>query len=97
MPYKVVFTDYYYPTLDEERQIFAGTHIEIVDGNGRLSGEIELLARDGGGARTIRDGAPSSEILQTGGLPPRVLIAGVRRQVAGAGPGERCPLLEWLQ
>ena len=32
MPHKVVFTDYYYPTLDEERKVFVGTNIKIVDG-----------------------------------------------------------------
>jgi len=34
MPHKVLITDYYYPTLDEERRVFAETGIEICDGTG---------------------------------------------------------------
>jgi hypothetical protein len=38
MPHKVVFADYY-PTLDEERKVFVGTNIEIVDCNGMCGTE----------------------------------------------------------
>ncbi len=41
---KVVITDYYYPTLIEEQRVFANTGIEIVDGNGRCTGEDDILA-----------------------------------------------------
>jgi D-3-phosphoglycerate dehydrogenase / 2-oxoglutarate reductase len=44
MSHKVVFTDYYYPSLDEERKVFAGTGIEIVDGKGRCVSEQDTIA-----------------------------------------------------
>jgi D-3-phosphoglycerate dehydrogenase / 2-oxoglutarate reductase len=44
MPHKVLITDYYYPTLDEERRVFAGTGIEIVDGNGRCTSAEDVVA-----------------------------------------------------
>jgi D-3-phosphoglycerate dehydrogenase / 2-oxoglutarate reductase len=44
MPHKAVFTDYYYPSLDEERRVFAGTGIEIVDGKGRCVTEQDTIA-----------------------------------------------------
>ncbi len=44
MPHKVLITDYYYPTLDEERRVLAGTGIEIVDGNGRCGSPEAVVA-----------------------------------------------------
>ena len=44
MPHKVLITDYYYPTLDEERRVFAETGIEICDGNGRCKTPEDVIA-----------------------------------------------------
>jgi D-3-phosphoglycerate dehydrogenase / 2-oxoglutarate reductase len=44
MRYRVLITDYFYPTLDEERRVFAGTPIEIVDGNGRCTTPADVIA-----------------------------------------------------
>ena len=44
MPYRVLITDYYYPTLDEERRVFEGTGIEICDGNGRCKTPEDVIA-----------------------------------------------------
>ncbi len=44
MPRQVLITDYYDPTLDEERKVFAGTDIRIVDGNGRCQSEDDVIA-----------------------------------------------------
>ena len=41
---KVLITDYYYPTLDEERRVFAETGIEICDGNGRCKTPEDVIA-----------------------------------------------------
>ena len=44
MPHKVLITDYYYPTLDEERRVLEGTGIEICDGNGRCNTADDVIA-----------------------------------------------------
>jgi D-3-phosphoglycerate dehydrogenase len=44
MPHKVLITDYYYPTLDEERRVFEGTGIEICDGSGRCNTADDVIA-----------------------------------------------------
>jgi D-3-phosphoglycerate dehydrogenase len=46
--FKVVITDYYYPSLTEERQVFADTGIEIVDCNEKCRTEDDVIkyARD---------------------------------------------------
>jgi D-3-phosphoglycerate dehydrogenase len=41
--YQVVITDYYYPTLDEERKVLAETGIEIVDCNGKCKTEDDVI------------------------------------------------------
>ena len=47
MPRQVLITDSYYPTLDEERRVFADTDIEIVDANGRCKSEDDVIALGG--------------------------------------------------
>lgn len=44
MRHKVVITDYYYPNLNEERKVFAGTGIEIIDCNGKCKSEDDVIA-----------------------------------------------------
>jgi D-3-phosphoglycerate dehydrogenase len=41
--FKVVITDYYYPSLAEERQVLADTGIEIVDCNGKCKTEDDVI------------------------------------------------------
>ena len=43
MSYSVVVTDYYYPTLAEERKVFAGTGIDIADCNGKCVDEANVI------------------------------------------------------
>jgi D-3-phosphoglycerate dehydrogenase / 2-oxoglutarate reductase len=43
VPFKVVITDYYYPTLNEERRVFENTGIEIVDCNGKCGDEQQVI------------------------------------------------------
>ncbi len=43
MSYKVVITDYYYPDLEQERKVFSGTDIEIVDCNGKCKSEEDVI------------------------------------------------------
>lgn len=44
MGFKVVITDYYYPNLDEEKKVFADSGIEIIDCNGKLQTEEQVMA-----------------------------------------------------
>jgi D-3-phosphoglycerate dehydrogenase len=44
MFYKVVVTDYNYPNLEEEEEVFKGTNIEIFDANGKCRTEDDVLA-----------------------------------------------------
>jgi len=48
MPYKVVITDYYYPTLEQEKKVFKNTDIQIYDCNGKCKTENDVIkyARD---------------------------------------------------
>jgi len=41
--YKVVITDYYYPDLNEEKKVFNGTGIKIVDCNGKCKTEEDVI------------------------------------------------------
>jgi len=41
--YKVVFADYYYPNLEIEKKVLAGSGIEVVDGNGKCDSEAKLI------------------------------------------------------
>ena len=43
MSYKVLITDYYYPDLEQERQVFQGTDIEIFDANGKCTTEDDVI------------------------------------------------------
>ncbi len=48
MSFKVLITDYYYPDLKQEKAVFEGSDIVIVDGNGKCSSEHDVitLAKD---------------------------------------------------
>ena len=41
--YKVIITDYYYPNLNEERKVFEGTGIEIIDCKGKCKNEEDVI------------------------------------------------------
>jgi len=43
MGFKVAFTDYYYPDLSAEREVFSGTGIEIADYNGKCKTEEDTI------------------------------------------------------
>ena len=43
MPHKVLLTDHYHPTLDEERRVLKGAGIEICDGNGRYKTADDVI------------------------------------------------------
>jgi D-3-phosphoglycerate dehydrogenase / 2-oxoglutarate reductase len=43
MSYKVLITDYYYPTLNEEKKVFTDTGIDIVDGKGICNNEDDVI------------------------------------------------------
>jgi len=68
VPHKVLVTDYYYPTLDEERRVFEGTGISIVDGNGRCKCATDVIALGADADAVITQFVPiTREILD--GLP----------------------------
>lgn len=41
--YKVLITDYYYPSLNEETKVFADTGIDILDANGKCQNENDVI------------------------------------------------------